>query len=186
MFNDFATWPCKRCAFMVGMKEEKKNKISSLKCYSMSWKAVRNLPNVHTDLFSNLSLWCDPFPCFILRYSFSLHTPTWVPSIYSFKQLFYKAMLEWVISWCIWWAGQQYRTMCLKFANTKLCFGPVTMLFHWIREKEKKTHPERDTCIFCKVEKSIPIIKSRVKRSNALLSGLCRMWNSLSFVYLWY
>lgn len=122
---------------------------------------------------------------FYFEVFFFLHTPTWVPSIYSFKQLFYKAMLQWVISWCMWWAGKQYRTMCLKFANTKLCFGPVTMLFHWIRDKEKKTHPERDTCIFCKVEKLIPIIKSRVK-SNALLSGLCRMWNSLSFVYLWY
>lgn len=163
MFNDFATWPCKRCACRTRMClwsvwKRKRNKISSLKCYSMSWKAVRNLPNVHTDLFSNLSLWCDPFPCFTLRYSFSLHTPTWVPSIYSFKQLFYKAMLQWVISWCIWWAGQQYRTMCLKFANTKLCFGPVTMLFHWIREKEKKKLIQKGTLVyFVKLKNRSPL-----------------------------
>lgn len=33
---------------MIGMKGKKK---ISLKCYSKSWKAVRNLPNVHIDLF---------------------------------------------------------------------------------------------------------------------------------------
>lgn len=30
---------------------ERKSKKISLKCYSMSWKAVRKLPNVHIDLF---------------------------------------------------------------------------------------------------------------------------------------
>lgn len=59
------------------------------------------------------------------------HTPVGSPCSFSVTQLLYEAALSylWMYS-----AGLQYKT-CLKFADTKRCLWPVTMLFHWIREE---------------------------------------------------
>lgn len=113
----------------------KANKIS-LKCYSMSWKAVRNLPNVHMDLFLNLCLWCAPLTCFTLRYYTSFlcykHQHDFHDTVNScyLKPCHSGSFLD--VFGC---AGRQYRTMYLKFSDTKLCFWRVNMLFHWIREE---------------------------------------------------
>lgn len=50
-------------------------------------KSCENLPNVHIDLFSNLGLWCVPFPCFYFKllHTFSFAAHTWFPCICSFK-----------------------------------------------------------------------------------------------------
>lgn len=51
-----------------------------------------------------------------------------------------------------------------------------------LNQRRNLSMSKRDTCIFCKLKNLIPIINLNVKKkSNALLSGLCRMWNSFEF-----
>lgn len=131
---------------------KEKTKEISLKCYSMSWKAVRNLPNVHIDLFLNLGLWCVPLPCFTLRYytpflcykhPHDSHVSIVLNSCYM-KPCHSGSFLD-----VFWRAGLQQRATCLKFDDTKLCFWPVTMLFHWIREE---THSKGTLVYFVKLK----------------------------------
>lgn len=103
-FNDFATWSCESCVHVVWMSMcvqwcgRKKKKRNSLKCYFKSWKAVRDLPNVNTDLFFNLGLWCVPLPHVTLMYytTFLCYVHPRLPCMYSLKQLSYEAMPPWV------------------------------------------------------------------------------------------
>ncbi len=120
MFNDFATWPCKKCACvdedvcMIGMKGKRKK--NSLKCYSVSWKSCEKSTKCpHRFVFKSWFVMCSLaiFYFKVLPNVCLPQTPTWSPCIHSFKQLLHEAMPQLVITWCIWRAGLQYRATCL-------------------------------------------------------------------------
>lgn len=162
MFNDFATWPCRRFACMdegvcrIGMKGKKN---ISLKCYSMSWKAVRNLPNVHADLILNHGLWCAPFAMFyfnILIMFSLLHYKHPHDSHVSIvlNSCFMKP--QWVIYRCIWRELVHSIERCIWSLLTQNCVFDLWPCYFISLNQRRNT--KRDTCIFCKVENLIPII----------------------------
>ena len=135
-------------------------------CVGWEWKAKKekDLPQVlfyvlkscekstkcpYRFVFKSWFVMCS-LAMFLLKHVtqvFFATKPTWFPCVYSFKQLLHEAMPQWVLS--IWRAGPQYRTMYLKFADTKRCFWPVTLLFHWIREE---THSKGTLVYFVKLK----------------------------------
>lgn len=90
---------------------------------------------------------------FKILHKFSLlQTPTWFP--WYFNSCYLKPCHSGSFLDVFGCAGRQYRTMYLKFSDTKLCFWRVNMLFHWIREE---THSKGTPVYFVKLINLIPI-----------------------------
>lgn len=123
---------------------------------------------------------CDALPSVLPYSNMLLHKSTSFPCVYTLKPLYEAFATVGSFLDVFRRANLKYRTMCFKVCWQK------TVLLTCDGVIGQKWREKRTPVYFVKFDPHQSHVKRKKKKSNALLSGFCRMWNSFSFVYLWY